>query len=650
MENQTARVSMSSGSTMRSLGPEVARQSEVDWRNGQPVSLRFGDVYFSQASGIDETRFVFLAQNRLAERFVQVPPGGSFVVVETGFGTGLNFLCTWELWMRTAPSTARLHFVSTELYPLTRDEIARALALWPALGSSREALLAAYGPRAPGWDRRSFEGGRIVLTLLDGDVRETLPELQGLAEAWFLDGFSPARNPQMWEGALCQCVASRSRPGCTFATYTSAGSVRRALASAGFRVEKIKGFGPKREMLRGELIAQRSEQAPKQNRRQAIVIGGGLAGTAAASSLARRGWKVVLIERREGLAMQASGNPQGVLYARLSPHPIPLSQLILAGYRYTLGVLRERLPCDGVQWSDCGILQIAFDENEAKRLEGLAALGWPSDLMHGVSPAQASELSGIPLSRGGLFFPGGGWVNSPALCRALAAEPGVDVHTQRHALRLERSSTRWRVYEQSECIAESAVVIVAGASSSTVFDQLAHLPLRTVRGQVTLLPATAESERLTTVLCGESYAAPARSGTHTAGATFARDASVDEATAADNAENLRQLGRLADSLYAALGGAALDAGRLTGRAGQRCTSPDYLPMIGPVTDTEGQSLPGLYVSTAHGSRGLVTAPLGGEILAAYLEDEPAPLPKSLMEALLPGRFQARAARRSGAGR
>jgi tRNA 5-methylaminomethyl-2-thiouridine biosynthesis bifunctional protein len=642
---------MSSGSAMSPPRPEVEPRSEVDWKNGQPVSRRFGDVYFSQASGIDETRHVFLAQNRLAERFAQIPAGGSFTVVETGFGTGLNFLCAWELWMRVAPSSARLHFVSTELYPLARDEMVRALALWSELASLRDALLAAYGPRAPGWDRRSFAGGRIVLTLLIGDVRETLTEFQGLADAWFLDGFSPARNPQMWEPALCQGIAARSRPGCTFATYTSAGHVRRALACAGFRVEKIKGFGPKREMLRGELSAQRSEQTSRQyNNRQAIVIGGGLAGTAAASSLARRGWKVILIERREGLAAEASGNPQGVLYTRLSPHPIPLSQLILAGYRYTLGVLRQRLPCDGVQWSDCGILQIAFDENEAKRLNALAALDWPPDLMRSVSHVQASELAGIPLSRGGLFFPGGGWVNSPALCRALAAEPGVDLRTRRHALRLERSSTGWRVLEQRECIAESAVVIVAGASSSVAFDQLAHLPLRTVRGQVTLLPATAASERLTTVLCGESYVAPARSGMHTAGATFARDASVEEVTTADNAENLRQLERLAESLYAALGGASLDAARLSGRAAQRCTSPDYLPMIGPVTDVAGQPLPGLYLSTAHGSRGLITAPLGGEILAAYLEDEPAPLPKSLMDALLPGRFQARAARRGGAGR
>ena len=635
---------------MCSPGPEIERQSEVDWNNGQPLSRRFGDLYFSQASGIDEARFVFLGQNRLAERFAQVPPGGSFVVIETGFGTGLNFLCTWELWMRTAPSSARLHFVSTELYPLAPVDVARALALWPELASSRCVLLAAYGPRAPGWDRRSFVGGRIVLTLLTGDVRGTLPEFHGWADAWFLDGFSPARNPQMWEPALCERIAARSRRGCTFATYTSAGHVRRALANAGFRVEKVKGFGPKREMLRGELKAERLERAHTHRTRQAVVIGGGLAGTAAASSLARRGWKVILVERREALATEASGNPQGVLYARLSPHPIPLSQLILAGYRYTLGVLRERLPCDGVQWSNCGILQTAFEESEAKRLDALAALDWPPELMHGVSQVQASDLAGIPLSRGGLFFPGGGWVNSPALCRALAAEPGVDLRTQRHALRLQRSSMGWRVLEQSECIAESAVVVVAGASSSVAFDQLAHLPLRTVRGQVTLLPATVASEELGTVLCGESYVAPARSGTHTAGATFARDAAVEDATAADNAENLRQLKRLADSLYAALGGASLDAARLTGRAAQRCTSPDYLPMIGPVTDAEGQPLPGLYLSTAHGSRGLITAPLGGEILAAYLEDEPAPLPKSLMDALLPGRFQARVARRSGAAR
>jgi tRNA 5-methylaminomethyl-2-thiouridine biosynthesis bifunctional protein len=195
-------------------------------------------------------------------------------------------------------------------------------------------------------------------------------------------------------------------------------------------------------------------------------------------------------------------------------------------------------------------------------------------------------------------------------------------------------------------VAEAPVVIIAGAASSLAFAQLRHLPLRMVRGQVTLLPATAASGRLGAVLCGEGYVAPARNGMHSAGATFARDASV-ETTVADNAENLGMLERLAPSLYAVLGGDTLSAAQLGGRAAQRCTSPDYLPLIGPVAGPAGQPWPGLFVSTAHGSRGLITAPLGGEILAAYLEDEPAPLPQHLMQAVIPGRFQARQARHAG---
>ena len=641
--DQAAFLGIPDGSTLLDVG------SEVHWRDGQPVSNRFGDVYFSRASGIEETRHVFLAQNYLAERFARIPANGSFAVGETGFGTGLNFLCTWRLWVHSAPASARLHFISSELYPIARAEMARTLGLWPELAPWRDALLAAYLPLSPGWERHGFEGGRVVLTLLIGDARQTFQELQGDADAWFLDGFSPARNPQMWEPALCQCIANHSRPGCTFATYTSAGRVRRALASAGFHVEKVKGFGPKREMLRGHLTARRPDRAPAHTPKQAVVIGGGLAGTAAASSLARRGWRVTLIERHDALATEASGNPQGVLYVRLSPHATPLTQLVLAGYGYTLGVLRERLPCDGVQWADCGMLQLAYDEEEAMRQSALVALGWSSELLYGVSAGQASELAGIPLSLGGLYFPRGAWVNPPALCRALASDPGVELRTRRHALRLESFPEGWRVLERSECIAEAAVVIVAGASDSATFDQLQHLPLQTVRGQVTLLPATAASGRLATVLCGESYVAPARAGAHSAGATFARDKSV-QVTVVDNAENLRRLAGLAASLFEALGGGSLDAEQLGGRAAQRCTSPDHLPMIGPVADAAGQPLPGLYLSTAHGSRGLITAPLGGEILAAYLEDEPAPLPKALLQAVFPGRFHSRVARRSGAVR
>jgi len=604
------------------LRPVRPGASLLDWQDGQPVSRRFGDVYFSRASGIDETRHVFLAGNRLAQRFAALAADALFCVGETGFGTGLNFLCAWQLFERTAVPGAQLHFVSTELDPLPVQELEGALRLWPELARFGSALLAQYGALAPGWHRFLFDRGRVMLTLVVGDARETLAQLDGQIDAWFLDGFSPAKNPQLWEPSVLRAVADRSRSGATFATYTCAGAVRRGLEEAGFRVEKTKGFGPKREMLRGELARAMASSANAAASREAVVVGGGLAGASAAWSLAQRGWRVQLIERHAQLAAEASGNPQGVLYARLSPSHTPLSRLVLAGYQYSLRTLRSLLPCDGDAWSDAPVLQLAYDGQEGARQARLLELGLPEALLHAIAMDEASHLAGITLPAGGLLFPGGGWVHPPALCRALADHPHIAVRTAAPVLSLERGGGGWRLVTDGEVLAEAAVVVLAGGVESGAYPQTRDLPLRVNRGQVTLLPATPESRLLGAVLCAESYVAPARGGLHSAGATFARELSI-EATAADNAENLAMLARLSPALFHALQGPTLAAQRLSGRAALRCVSPDYLPIIGSIGE-------GLYISTAHGSRGLITTPLAGEVLGAQLGAGPAPLPRDLM--------------------
>lgn len=605
----------------------------LDWQDGQPVSRRFGDVYFSRAGGLDETRHVFLDGNRLPERFAALPPAGQLVVGETGFGTGLNFLCAWELFERTAPAAARLHYVSCELEPLAASDLDQALRLWPRLDAYRTQLLAQYVKASAGWHRFALAGGRVRLTLLVGDARETLPQLQGCADAWFLDGFAPAKNPELWEDGVLHAIAAHSRAGATAATYTCAGSVRRGLARAGFRVWKAPGFGSKREMLCAQIETGAAPPAPR-TERHALVIGSGLAGSAVTDSLAQRGWRVTLLERNASPASEASGNPQGVLYARLSGHGTALGRLVLAGYQHTLRLLRARLPCDGEAWSDCPVLQLAFDADEALRQDAVLALRVPAELLRAVDAGQASAASGVALARGGLLFPGGGWVHPPALCRALVEHTGVEVRTSSAAALLRSGDHGWEALDGARTLAHAPVAVIAAGAASARFAQLEHLPLRINRGQLTLLPATTQSARLSTVLCGERYAAPARKGVHSVGATFAREAD-DAVRPADHAENLAMLERLAPALFAALGAPAADSANLGGRAALRCTSPDYLPLVGALEPH------GLLVSAAHGSRGLITAPLAGEALAAWLEDEPAPLPAGLMQALLPARFEER---------
>lgn len=219
------------------------QHADIDWaENGVPISARFDDPYFSFHDGLEETRHVFLHGNRLPERFA---PG--FCVGELGFGTGLNMLATWAEWRRQGRS-GQLKFVSFEAYPMSAAEMARALQPFADL-----AALA--GPLLQAWQsgRRWFETSEILVEVHIGDARQALPQWRGAADAWFLDGFSPAKNPQLWADDLMAEVAAHTRPQGSFATYTAAGHVRRALQQAGFDVTRVPGYGRKRHMTIGQL-------------------------------------------------------------------------------------------------------------------------------------------------------------------------------------------------------------------------------------------------------------------------------------------------------------------------------------------------------------------------------------------------------------
>jgi len=642
------------------------QHASLDWdEQGQPLSSTFGDVYFSRASGLDETRHVFLAHNALAERFAALPADGQLCIGETGFGTGLNFLCAWQLFEECAPPAARLHFVSVERYPLTVPDLRRALALWPELSRFSEALLEQYVALAPGFQRLLFANGRVVLTLLIGDVLECLPQLDARIDAWFLDGFSPAKNPDMWTPALFAELARLAAPTATLATFTSAGFVRRGLIEAGFAVRRVPGFGHKREMLAGPFTGTGArpsgprwfERPPPPAERRALIIGGGMAGCAAAASLAGRGWQVQLIERRPGVAEETSGNPQGVLYMKLSAHHTALSRYIVAGFGYTRRLL-QKLP--EAAWQACGVLQLAFDAKEVER-QGKLPAAFPEDLLHPVSREQAQELAGVALPSGGLFYPQAGWAHPPALCRHLAQQPGIHLCLAESVSALRRVDGHWQAWSGDRMLGSAPVVILAGSAEVNALLGDNALPLKRIRGQISRLPATAASRALRSVLCAEGYVAPAMGDEHTLGATFTFDADHLEPSAEEHAQNLRLLQEIAPALATDLQADQLDPSELEGRAGFRCTSPDYLPIIGPFADQQAfaetyqvlardaRQLPqapcpwleGLYLSTAHGSRGLLSAPLAGELLAAWLDDEPLPLPRAVAEACHPNRFALR---------
>ena len=650
----------------------VLPTAQLDWDDqGLPRSRVFDDVYFSNQSGLEETRYVFLEQNGLRERFAALPAGGRLVIGETGFGTGLNFLCAWQLFEQQAVAGARLHFVSVEKYPLSTPDLQRALALWPELKPFADQLLAHYVAIHQGFQRLVLDNGRVTLTLLIGDALEQLPQLDARIDAWFLDGFAPAKNPDMWTAELFAELARLAAPGSTISTFTSTGWVRRLLNAAGFKMKRTPGIGHKWEILRGVFLGWPEETAapvaakpwfarptPAPGERHALVIGAGLAGCATAASLAARGWQVSLLERHDALAQEASGNPQGVLYLKLSAHGTALSQLIVSGFGYTRRLL-EHLQ-RGVDWDDCGVLQLAFNAKEAQRQAQLAQ-AFPEDLLHTLDQQQARIRAGVDLQWGGLFYPEGGWVHPPALCTWQAAHPGIRILTHHDVLQLRREQGHWQAWDGERLLASAPTVVLAGAADIKRFDFSSDLPLKRIRGQITRLPQTPESQGLSTVVCAEGYVAPARLGEHTLGASFDFNNDDLTPTAAEHAGNLHMLEEISMDLVARLGADTLQPETLEGRAAFRCTSPDYLPIVGPLADREAFAdayaslgkdarqtpdipcpwLEGVYVNSGHGSRGLITAPLSGELLAAWLDDEPLPLPRAVAEACHPNRFALR---------
>ncbi|NAS99591.1 bifunctional tRNA (5-methylaminomethyl-2-thiouridine)(34)-methyltransferase MnmD/FAD-dependent 5-carboxymethylaminomethyl-2-thiouridine(34) oxidoreductase MnmC [Pseudomonas syringae pv. actinidifoliorum] len=656
----------------------ITRHALIDWdEHGNPRSRDFSDVYFSTESGLDETRHVFLVQNDLRRRFTELPAGERLIIGETGFGTGLNFLCAWQLFDECAPDGARLHFVSVEKYPLSQGDLQRALVLWPELSRFADPLLEQYVAIHEGFQRLVFDNGRVTLTLLIGDALQMLPQLDGQIDAWFLDGFAPAKNPEMWTPELFAELARLSTPGTTIGTFTSTGWVRRSLNAAGFKMKRVPGIGHKWEVLRGAFVAWPEGVAPVPSakpwfarptplagERKALVIGAGLAGCATAQSLAQRGWQVSLLERHAAPAQEASGNPQGVLYLKLSAHGTALSQLILSGFGHTRRQL-ERLQ-RGVEWDACGVLQLTFDDKEALRQQQLAE-AFPESLLHLLDQPAAEVQSGIALNSGGLFYPEGGWVHPPALCHAQIQHANIRLIAHHHALELRRVDDQWQVWSDAQLIDSAPVVVLAGAADIKQFSQSAEVPLKRIRGQITSLPQTGASAALRTVVCAEGYVAPARLGEHTLGASFDFNSVDLPPNVADHLGNLALLQEISADLASRLEAADRPPEQLQGRAAFRCTSPDYLPIVGPLADREafvqayaalGKDarqvpditcpwLDGLYVNSGHGSRGLITAPLCAELIAAWLDNEPLPLPRSVAEACHPNRFALRGLIRGG---
>ena len=657
-----------------SLQQQELRPAQIHWdAEGQPFSDDFNDVYFNTDSGIDESRFVYINPSRLPTRWKQHQ--GSFTLVETGFGTGLNFILTWLEWIEfqakndvthasTHQHSNHLHYISIEKFPLSKDQISQALSLFPQLKHLTDQLTAEYPLLIKGFHSLQFKHQNLTLTLIFDDINSALPQLNGPIDAWYLDGFAPAKNPDMWSEILYSSMTQLSRANTSLATFTAAGDVRRALSAAGFKLSKVSGFGMKREMMHGEFIQSQGPLNSPFNTlkpwlkpdikaiKNIAIIGAGIAGCTTAYALARRGIAVTIFDKH-GIATEASGNPQGAMYAKLAAGEATHSEIYVQGYLQSLRWLHQHLEA-GDGWDNCGLIQLASSEKEALRQQKfITNTDYPSQLLHSIDQKEASTISGITMNCGGLFFPEAGWVSPQRLCQELLKHP---------LIRIEKAHIK-NLTEFKESKGFSHVVIACANQSQELLSD-SYLPTKSIRGQLTYLDQSVEALQqnpigLKTVLCGKGYIAPAHQGKFCLGASYNMKDNETEMRLSDHQKNfhyLEDFGEEFQQLHHQLQKQAAES--FPGRTGFRCTTPDYLPMAGPlineqVFDQDFTAIrknlaryprqkvafhPGLYVNIGHGSRGLTSAPLCAELIAAYICGENFPLAKNHAEALLPGRF------------
>jgi tRNA 5-methylaminomethyl-2-thiouridine biosynthesis bifunctional protein len=613
--------------------PRLLLHPELDWTaDGAPHARRHGDVYFSAQDGLAETRAVFLKGCGLPEAWAG---RRQFTVAETGFGTGLNFLALWQLWRAHRPAPdAQLTFVSFEAYPLHREDARRALAAWPELAEFTSALAEQWPEPVRGTRSIAFDDGvRLILHL--GDIREALPQSLFKADAWFLDGFSPAKNEDMWDAWIYPEIAARSAPGARLGTFTVAGAVRRGLSAAGFDVSKVEGHGRKRERLEARLMAPQPQTAdafglrsPAELPRRVAILGAGIAGATLAQGLAAVGMVPEVFDAAPGPARGASGNPLALLMPRLDAGDTAEAGLLLDAYLAARAAYRG-LP----EAVETDVLQSPRNAAEAARFEKLLA----------DPPLPLEDLEAM---RGGSLLHKRALILRPAALIARLLDGAACHYGATPQVSIENCSVNGRTFD--------AIILANGMDAAALAP---NLPLEARLGQVDFVKTNVEVPAF--ALASGSYAL-ALGRERLWGATF-EPSNPDYAsggTPEARAENLAGVERLSPYWVR-----EAREGAVTSRASLRATTPDRLPLIGAVPDhaaalelfapmKKGRSvdadaplMPGVYVASGYGARGFTWAPWAAGVLAAQLAGLPAPASLPALRAVSPMRFVFRALRR-----
>lgn len=647
------------------------------WRDGQPYSELFDDIYHSSAvvhasnseeiAGEGEFQHVFFKANMLAQRW---QGSNDFVIAELGFGSGLNCILTIREWLKHCAQCNEkktLHYIAIEKHPFSAASIAELISRYPELKVFCDELLEHYPPAIEAMHSRSLFNNRVRVHFRFMDVCEALENDSLHADAWFLDGFSPAKNPDMWSHRVFALLAKNSRDGATCSTYTCAGLVRRNLQKAGFVVKKETGFANKREMLVAQLpLSSANNKAipvlkfkdkpwfepppPKLvTKKNATIIGAGVAGLSIAYALVKRGWTVTVVDHRSDTVKQASANPAAIVYPRLSINNDVDTEFFIAAYCYALYVFNALQKKSQRQfWFDTGLLQL-MDEKRISQI--IKKFEFNSDFISLVE--QSGDITLVAKEgQVAVNYASAGVVLPAVLCDALKAECGTKLRVvDAGVTRLNYDGKKWQCLHASKLINEAEIMVVANGTGVNNLVLPVTFPLEAIRGQVITLNANAKSTKIKKTRNADVHITPVINAKQYLGASYTRNCEMLEVCQSDNSKLLAALNKSYPGMFD-------EEDICKTWVGFRTLSKDRVPIVGAVPDVSffnreyadirhgntikgyqpARYLNGLYISAAHGSRGFTSSFLSAEIIVAQITGEPSPVNRTILDYLSPSRF------------
>ncbi len=647
----------------------MTHYAKVELKNGQVYSSQYDDIYYSSDDGPAESEYVFLAGNDLPKQWQRKT---NFCITETGFGTGLNFLVTVKAWLDDPARSKTLDYFAIEAYPLRATQLGKIHAYWPEFKTHSIELIEQYPGLTSGCHSLFFEQGRVQLHLIFERLEIALKNYTLSPDCWYLDGFSPARNPSMWNKKVLKKIASLSAPGISLATFTAAGEVRRNLIAAGFEVRKRAGFGRKREMLcalkssleiRQNLFKDSPWFAPPHHTRpprKIAIIGAGIAGAQTAWHLAQRGVNVVVIEQLDQVAPAASGNLAGILAPKLCASAGVEEAFYLAAFEYQLRQIQAlNVQGHNIAFSQRGLLQLAYNHATQQRFEHLERRDdLPADLFKIINVKEAAKCLGENVEHACMLIQKAGSLSPASLCRALLSHPNIELRLSTAVVEISnKDGFPLLKLSKGEPLSVDALVLANGYQAAQFSE---NTPITPVRGQ-TSSAQIADHQSMAHALrhAGYMVGIPGNPQRVIFGASYIRgDNSVDLRT-----RETRQDFEILRSTLPKL------ASRLTdirpSHAGIRATTTDRWPLVGPLADADfyqreyadlyqgKQYRPyptatyqaGTYVLSGLGSRGLSSAAYCANLLSHIIMGQSPPAPEPILQALHPARFLIRRLRK-----